>query len=86
MMLIAIAVSFAKLIGHDGHVEQTELSSWNVKGQYDSVVEAVKKAASGARDVKVFRVSHGSTRCEYYVVTLTKEDKVVGVKARAVES
>lgn len=80
------AADFAKLINHSGEVEEQSLSSWNVKGQYDSVVDAVKKAASAQADVKVFRVAHGSTRCEYYIVALNDQGVVVGVKARAVET
>lgn len=55
------------------------------KGQYAKVIDAVKQA--GSQDVGVFRVQHGSTRAEYYVVSLdTKAKKIVGLKAVAVES
>jgi len=77
---------FASLINHSGDVEKVSLSEWNVKNHYAPVVEAVKKAGGSKADVQVFRVAHGSTRCEYYVVTLTEAGVVVGVKARAVES
>lgn len=81
---MTLTEEFAKLINHSGHVEEESLKSWNVKGQYDSVVDAVKKEGKG--DVKVFRVAHGETRCEYYIVTLNDQGVIVGVKARAVES
>ena len=55
------------------------------QGQYKKVIDAVKKAGSGK--VSVFKVEHGSTRSEYYVVSVdSKEGKVVGLKALAVES
>ena len=45
----------------------------------------MKKAGDGK--VKVFRVEHGSTRSEYYVVSVDeKEGRVVGLKALSVES
>lgn len=59
------------------------MSEWNVKNAYGEVVDAVKKAGDGK--IQVFRAAHGSTRCEYYVVAVVK-GKVVGVKAKAVES
>jgi hypothetical protein len=67
-------------------VEEISVKDWNVKNHYAEVVEAVKKAGSDKADVQVFRVTHGSTRCEYYVVTLNDEGVVVGVKVKAVES
>jgi len=78
--------TLSKLINHSGDVEATDLSTWNVKGQYDEVVDSVKEAAKSKKDVKVFRVAHGQTRCEYYVVALSSDGHVVGVKAKAVES
>ena len=83
--------SFGDLIKHSGKVEAVNASEWNVKGRYEKVLEAVEEAAGvGREDVKAFRVEHGSTRCEYYVVAVGKgkeaKGKVVGVKAKAVES
>ncbi|GAB7352799.1 hypothetical protein MBLNU459_g3418t1 [Dothideomycetes sp. NU459] len=75
--------SFGKLIDHSGEIEEVSLKDWNIKNQYDEVVNAVKSAGSG--DVKVFRVAHGATRAEYYVVTLN-DGVILGVKAKAVES
>ncbi|CAD0092508.1 unnamed protein product [Aureobasidium mustum] len=77
---------FADLINHSGEVEEISVKDWNVKNHYAEVVEAVKKAGGDKADVQVFRVAHGSTRCEYYIVTLNDEGIVVGVKAKAVES
>jgi hypothetical protein len=55
------------------------------QGQYKKVIDAVKKAGDGK--VRVFRVEHGSTRVEYYVVSVDeKEGRVVGLKALSVES
>ncbi|KAI4717704.1 hypothetical protein E4T48_06100 [Aureobasidium sp. EXF-10727] len=77
---------FGDLINHSGEVEEISVKDWNVKNHYAEVVEAVKKAGSDKADVQVFRVAHGSTRCEYYVVAINDEGVVVGVKAKAVES
>lgn len=49
------------------------------------MIDAVKQA--GSQDVNIFRVQHGSTRAEYYVVSLDKKGKrIVGLKAVAIES
>ena len=54
-------------------------------GQYKEVLQAVEEAGDGK--VRVFRVDHGSTRAEYYVISLEEKDKkIVGFKAKAVES
>jgi len=61
------------------------VKEFDPKGQYKSVLDAVKKA--GSKDVGIFRVEHGSTRAEYYVVSVdNKEGRLVGLKALAVES
>ncbi len=42
---------------------------------------------AGGGEVKIFRVQHGKTRAEYYVVSFdSKSSKIVGLKAKAVES
>ena len=55
------------------------------RGQYKNVRQAVEQAGDGKS--RIYRVSHGKTRVEYYVVGLDKEKRrVVGLKAKAVES
>ncbi|PSK36096.1 hypothetical protein B9Z65_5911 [Elsinoe australis] len=79
--------NFAKLIGASADsVIPSDIKHFNVKGQYDDVVDAVSKCSDGTHVVKVFQVEHGSTRSEYYLVTIDKDGNVVGVKAKAVES
>lgn len=78
--------AFAKLVGHEGEVEEIGVGEWNVKDVYEEVVKAVRSAGGEKSEVKVFRVEHGSTRCEYYVVVVDDEGNVVGFRARAVES
>ncbi|KAF2190843.1 hypothetical protein K469DRAFT_721765 [Zopfia rhizophila CBS 207.26] len=74
-----------KLLGHDEKVTSVSEKEFDRKGQYKSVVEAVNKAGSGK--VQVFRVEYGSTRAEYYVVSVdSKDGRLVGLKALAVES
>jgi len=75
----------AKLLEHDADVSSVSEKEFDSKGQYKSVLDAVKKAGSG--EVGIFRVEHGSTRAEYYVVSVdVKERRLVGLKALAVES
>ncbi|KAK2771823.1 hypothetical protein FQN53_004884 [Emmonsiellopsis sp. PD_33] len=67
-------------------------SSFDPRGQYGDVIRAVQAAVSdsnsGEAEVKVYRVQLGQTRVEYFVVGLDGGDggRVVGVRARAVES
>ncbi|EOD50202.1 hypothetical protein GTA08_BOTSDO00334 [Neofusicoccum parvum] len=76
---------FAKLIGHDSDASSISQKDFDPKNQYAKVIDAVKQA--GSQDVSIFRVQHGSTRAEYYVVSLDKKGgKIVGLKAVAVES
>lgn len=55
------------------------------RGEYEKVVEAVEQSGDGK--TRIYRVEHDKTRLEYYVVSFDKEGgKVVGLKAKAVES
>ncbi|KAK7730678.1 hypothetical protein SLS57_001508 [Botryosphaeria dothidea] len=77
--------AFAKLIGHNSDASSVSQKDFDPQGQYAKVIDAVKQA--GSQDVNIFRVQHGSTRAEYYVVSLDKKGKrIVGLKAVAVES
>ncbi|KAL9579833.1 MAG: hypothetical protein Q9212_004867 [Teloschistes hypoglaucus] len=76
---------FAELIGHDSDVSTISTKEFDPQGQYQDVLQAVEEAGDGKS--RVFRAIHGKTRIEYYVVGLDKEhERVVGVKALAVES
>ena len=76
---------FGKLIGHKGEVSAISTKDFNPKGQYNEVVQAVEKAGDGKS--RIFKIEHGKTRTEYWIVGLDKEGKkVVGLKAMAVES
>lgn len=79
---------FATLINHPSPSE-AEISildplSWDSKGQYTDVLEAVRQATAG-NDVRVYRVVRDATRVEYWLVS-SKEGKLVGAKALGVES
>ncbi|KAL8727682.1 MAG: hypothetical protein Q9181_005622 [Wetmoreana brouardii] len=75
---------FAELIGHDS-VSTMSTKEFDPRGQYKDVVQAVEKTGDGKS--RIFRVVHGKTRLEYYVVGLDKgKGRVVGLKAKAVES
>lgn len=81
-------------------VEELSVGEFDPRGQYAEVVRRVRRAcygsddeAEGAEDngeVKVYRVEISQTRAEYYILGLSRrrgeEAKLVGVKARAVES
>lgn len=76
-------------------IETLSPSSFDPKTQYTAVVKAVREAAAASDssvdesgvDVKVFRVDVGKSRVEYWVLALDAADgKIVGLKAKAVES
>ncbi|KAF2089938.1 hypothetical protein K490DRAFT_71647 [Saccharata proteae CBS 121410] len=76
---------FAKLIGHGSDVSSIDRKEFDPQTQYTKVIETVKKA--GSSTLGFFRVEHGSTRAEYYIVSVDKKGgKIVGLKAVAVES
>lgn len=80
------AKQLGELIGHSGEVETVEKKDFDLRSQYKEVLEKAKEVGDGG-EVRVYRVVHGSTRAEYYVVSLDKKGgRVVGVKAMAVES
>lgn len=76
---------FKDLIGHTDEVSTLGTEEFDPKGQYKEVLAAVEKAGDGM--VRIFRAHHGKTRAEYYVVAFDKEgERIVGMKAKAVES
>lgn len=76
---------FQSLIGHNAEVSTLGGEEFDPKGQYKEVLTAVETAGDGK--ARIFRVHHGTTRAEYYVVGLDHKGKrVVGLKAQAVES
>lgn len=82
----------AKLIDHpdpaNAEVEIMDPVDWDTQGQYKNIIDAVTKAGKG-NDVRVYKISKGGVRVEYWVVTTEgkgKNAKLVGVKALAVES
>ena len=82
----------ARLINHpdpaNAEVEILDPVDWDTQGQYKDVIDAVTKAGKG-NDVRVYKISKGGVRVEYWVVTTDGEGKgakLVGVKALAVES
>lgn len=83
---------FAQLIHHwdppNAEIEILDPTDWDRNGQYNDIIEAVRKAGQG-NDVRVYRVAKGGVRAEYWVVTTGgkgADAKLVGVKALAVES
>lgn len=82
-MLTATIDKFKKLVGHDSEAEELSTKDFDPKGQYKSVTSAVEKEVDGK--VHVFRIETGGARAEYWIVGVQKS-KVVGVRAKAVES
>ena len=70
-------------MGHGGTAEELSAKSFDPRGQYNNVVDAVKEEVGGAP--KFFRVETAKTKAEYFIVGV-KEGKVLGVKASAVET
>jgi hypothetical protein len=81
-------VAFAKLVNHpspdEAEVTIMDIGEWDTQGQYKDVVDATREASKGS-DVRVYRISKGGPRIEYWVVGL-QGGKLVGVKALAIES
>lgn len=76
---------FGELIGHKGDVSTIRTKEFDPKGDYKEVVQAVEKAGDGK--ARIFRLETGKSRAEYYVVGFDEQEgKIVGLKAKAVES
>ncbi|KAF4961901.1 hypothetical protein FSARC_9977 [Fusarium sarcochroum] len=79
---------FAKLINHSSpdsaDIEILDPLTWDSRGQYTDVIEAVREASQG-NDVRVYQVSRDATRTEYWVVSHA-DGKLIGAKALSVES
>lgn len=73
------------MIDHEADISTLSTDEFDPRGSYKAVIESVKNAGGG--EVKIFRVHHGKTRAEYYVVSFdSKASKIVGLRAKAVES
>lgn len=76
---------FRDLIDHKADVSTLSANEFDPRGNYKEVMDAVKQAGGG--EVRIFRVHHGKTRAEYYIVSVDATgSKIVGLKAKAVES
>lgn len=83
---------FAKLIHHpdpaNATIEIRDPADWDTQGQYEAILDAVRKAGKG-NDVRVYRVARQGARVEYWVVTTDGKGagaRLVGAKALAIES
>ncbi len=71
-----------QLLSHGAEVETVDEKGF---GEYQKVIKVVKEAGNGK--VAIYRVHHGSTRAEYFVISVDEDGgRVVGLKALAVES
>ena len=76
---------FGELIGHKGDISTVSTKEFDPKGDYKEVLQGVEKAGDGK--TRIYRLEMGKSRAEYYVVGFhEKGGKVVGLKAKAVES
>lgn len=82
----------ARLIQHpdpeNAKIEIMDPTDWDTQGQYQGIIDAVRKAGKG-NDVRVYRIPRGGVNVEYWVVTTEVKEtdaRLVGVKALAVES
>ena len=76
---------FGELINHKGEVSLISTKDFDPRGQYKEVLRAVQK--TGDCKMSIYRIETGKARAEYYVVGLDeKGGRVVGLKAKAVES
>lgn len=85
LMWFGLLDEFKDLIGHGSSVEKWNDDDFDPEGKYEAALGAVREAGDGS--AWIFRVELGRTRVEYYIVTHDKKSKrVVGVKAKSVES
>ncbi|KAI9799233.1 MAG: hypothetical protein M1833_004111 [Piccolia ochrophora] len=76
---------FKDLVSHKSDVTLVDVKDFDAHGQYSDVIKAVKAAAS--KDIRIYKLHHGKTRAEYYIVALDeKGSRIVGLKAKAVET
>lgn len=93
-MLARNAAQLSALIAPSAPADQLSIAalapdSFDPRGQYGDVMGAVQAATgAGSEETRVFRVEMGhGARVEYYVLGLESETgRVVGLRARAVES
>lgn len=81
---------FRELIGAQSarEIRQLEPSQWDIRSEYQDVVDAVAKAAaSSGGAVKVYRVGGEGSRVEYFVVGVDSSERtIVGARVLAIES
>ena len=76
---------FKELIDHKADVSTLTPDEFDPRGSYKAVMDSVRQA--GGAEIRIFRVQLGKTRAEYYLVSVdAKGSRIVGLKAKAVES
>ena len=76
---------FGELIGTQAEVSTLSKKEFDPQGQYKEVLQAVEKAGDGK--VRIYRIETGKARAKYYIVGFDeKQGRVVGLKAKSVES
>ena len=83
---------FASIISLSAVTSRTDVSvispeSFDPKGRYKSVIDAVKETLAEDAEVKVYRVGVSHSKLEYWVLGLDQPNKrILGLRAKAVES
>jgi Sec7-like guanine-nucleotide exchange factor len=76
-------------------IETLSEKSFDPRSQYSGVIKAVRAAVAASDskvnesdvEVKIYRVEVGHSRVEYWVIVLDgAEEKIVGLRAKAIES
>lgn len=68
---------------HEDEVQELSVHDFDPRREYADLVAKVGEVSGGT--ARVFRVQQGRSGCEYWVVA-QNEERVVGVKAKAVET
>ncbi|MCJ1312320.1 hypothetical protein MMC25_005994 [Agyrium rufum] len=77
---------FKSLLNAKGDISTLSTKEFDPKGEYKDVLGAVEKVGSDG-EVKIYRIETSGTRVEYWVVGYDKKGgRVVGLRAKAVES
>lgn len=85
LMCFGLLDEFNDLIGHGSNVKKWNDDDFDPERNYEAALGAVREVGDGS--AWIFRAELGRTRVEYYIVTHDKKSKrVVGLKAKSVES
>lgn len=91
MLTCPLLDEFAELIHHPSaskaDITILDTVEWDPRGDYREQVLAVREACAhtGHSDIRVYKVAHGGSRIEYFLVGV-KDGHLLGLRAMSVES